>query len=105
MYKNEQVIVISITVVLVIVGCLSGCSDIDYPNDVLDKSPYDMSGGSIVINDDAEYAYSQRVSIACNVSNAVSMQFSQDTSTWSNLEDFASIKQWVLPLLYGQQTI
>lgn len=101
----KQVIVISITVVLVIVGCLSGCSDIDYPNDVLDKSPYDMSGGSIVINDDAEYAYSQRVSIACNVSNAVSMQFSQDTSTWSNLEDFASIKQWVLPLLYGQQTI
>ncbi|MEW6527691.1 MAG: hypothetical protein AB1444_13630 [Spirochaetota bacterium] len=90
---------------LVFIICVVGCSDIDYPTDVLDNNPFDMSGGTIVIDDDAEYAYSQQVSIACNVVNAVTMQFSRDASTWSSLEAFNPTKQWVLPLQYGQQTI
>lgn len=84
---------------------LPGCSDINYPTDALDKDPNDMSGGSIVIDGGAPYAYSQQVTISCMVDNAVEMQFSQDLITWSTLEVFSNTRVWILPLEYGQQTV
>lgn len=84
---------------------LPGCSDINYPTDALDKDPNDMSGGSIVIDGGAPYAYSQQVTISCMVDNAVEMQFSQDLITWSTLEAFSNTRMWILPLEYGQQTV
>ncbi|HOM11682.1 MAG TPA: hypothetical protein PLV81_16185, partial [Spirochaetota bacterium] len=82
-----------------------GCSDINYPDNVLDKDPNDMSGGSIVIDGGAPYAYSQQVTISCMVDNAVEMQFSQDLITWSTLEVFSNTRVWILPLEYGQQSV
>ena len=83
----------------------TGCNDINYPADVLDKSPYDMSGGSFVINNDEEFAYSQGVTLSCTVDNATLMQFSNDAHTWSNLQPYEPVVQWMLPLRYGEHVV
>ncbi|HOJ28818.1 MAG TPA: hypothetical protein PL059_07060, partial [Spirochaetota bacterium] len=101
----KHVTIFTIMLVCAAIFCITGCSDINYPDNVLDKDPNDMSGGSIVIDGGAPYAYSQQVTISCMVDNAVEMQFSQDLITWSTLEVFSNTRVWILPLEYGQQSV
>lgn len=99
-----QIFYSALLIIMVLLSSI-GCNDIDYPTDVLDKSPYDMSGGIFVINNDDEFAYSQSVVIECTVDNATLMQFSNDAATWSSWQPYAQSTQWILPLRYGEHVV
>ncbi|MGB4270057.1 MAG: hypothetical protein WBK20_12885 [Spirochaetota bacterium] len=99
-----QIFYSALLIIMVLLSSI-GCNDIDYPTDVLDKSPYDMSGGIFVINNDDEFAYSQSVVIDCTVDNATLMQFSNDAANWSNWQPYAQSTQWILPLRYGEHVV
>ncbi|MDH7555141.1 MAG: hypothetical protein QHH74_15980 [Spirochaetota bacterium] len=101
----KYITMLTIMLLCAAIFCMPGCSDINYPDNVLDKDPNDMSGGSIVINGGAQFAYLQQVTVTCNVDNAVTMQFSTDATNWSTREAFNKTRVLELPLLYGQQTV
>lgn len=90
---------------VIICMCFSACSDIDYPTDALSKDLYDMSGGRIAINNDEEFAYSQRVQLACYVSGASKMRFRNNDAMFGEWMTFKDTLEWVLPLQYGLNTV
>jgi len=67
--------------------------------------------GTLKINNDAQYANSTTVTLNLSASDNAGgsglsqMQFSNDNSTWSTAENYASAKTWVLSLGDGQKTV
>jgi hypothetical protein len=92
-------------VIMVIAIHALRCTDIEYPNDLLSKNPYNMSGGLFCINDDAAFAYSQRVNLFSEVPNATGMRFRNDRDPAGAWMPYAGCLEWVLPLRYGTNTI
>ncbi|HOE21484.1 MAG TPA: hypothetical protein PKJ69_11060, partial [Spirochaetota bacterium] len=93
-----------VLMLVVLLHCY-GCTDVDYPTDVLDKSPYDMSGGCFIIDGNAPFAYSQQVTLSSYVDNAYWMQFSYDAMSWVDWVAFDNHSMWLLPLQYGNSTV
>ena len=102
--RSAGVRVATVLMLVVLLHCY-GCTDVNYPTDVLDKSPYDMSGGSFVIDGDAPFAYSQQVMLSSHVDNAYWMQFSNDAIRWVDWVAFDNHSMWLLPLQYGETTV
>lgn len=78
---------------------LSNCSDMmesipepEVPLIIIDKS----LKGSISINQNNNITYNLNVTINNSIENAVEMRFRNSSGSWSNWENYNSIKSWVL---------
>ena len=61
--------------------------------------------GSFTINDDSYYTFSKSVVLNNDVSDAESMRFSNNHSIWSDWEDYAGVKSWVLAVGHSDKTV
>jgi hypothetical protein len=61
--------------------------------------------GSFTVNNGADYTNSTAVTLNITAVNATQMRFSNDNSTWSNLETYATAKNWTLPTTDANYTV
>lgn len=61
--------------------------------------------GSITINTGAKYTNSASVALTLSATNASQMCFSNDKSSWTNWENYATSKSWILTSGDGTKTV
>lgn len=77
----------------------SGCSN------MLEEVLKSTAVGSFTINDDSYYTFSESVVLNNDVTDAESMRFRNDDSSWSDWEDYAGTKSWTLAVGHSSKIV
>jgi hypothetical protein len=64
-----------------------------------------QTSGTVMINNGATYTNSASVVLTLSATNATQMCFSNDNSSWSSWETYATTKNWVIPTGDGYCTV
>lgn len=64
-----------------------------------------QTSGTVTINNGANYTNSTAVTLTLSATNASQMSFSNDNSSWSSWETYATTKNWTIPSTEGPETV